>query len=148
MVKGSRLAGFPISRNRSGHFLFIQRSSFRGSFRGGFVTAVTNVFFFFVSGGCGSALFESDDGLVVLPSKAGTSRRWIRYREVESSMNSANSSGEAILMLGVGLAGQSMCRRPFLLNSKLHSRQSTRGLCFSNQGNPRIKSIPVPRGIV
>ena len=39
IVKGSRFAGLPVSRNRSEHFRFIHRSSFQGNVRDGFATA-------------------------------------------------------------------------------------------------------------
>src|SRR5271170_1233678 len=83
--KGFRLAGRPISRNRSRHLRLIQRSSLRGIVRGSFVTAVTEVFL----AGCRSwaaalvktitlgcvwvrrSSFVMEGGLLRVPSKVG-----------------------------------------------------------------------------
>jgi hypothetical protein len=70
MSKGSRFAGRPISRNRSGHFRLIHRRSFRGGL-----------------GGSSEGL--SDNMLLVM-----------RKSDVEPSMNIRNSSGETILIVG------------------------------------------------
>src|SRR5436190_12126616 len=85
--KGSRFAGRPISRKRSGHLRLIHRRIFRGSLVGCLVSFLSGV----ESGGaCGGE----------------TLCRSMRYRDVDLSTKDLKSSGEVIRMEGLGLAGQ------------------------------------------
>ena len=108
IVNGLRFAGFPISRNKLGHLLFIHRPSFRGICQGGFMTAVTNVFLGILC--MSEASFECDTSLRCgkISDSSTMYRQWMMKRDANSSINSMNSSGEAMRIFGVGLAGQSI----------------------------------------
>ena len=87
ILNGSRFAGSPISCKSFGHLRLIHRNSRRGTL--------------------GGVFFLSPSGAVTGPSsRFSTLWKSIRCRDVDLSINDLNSSGLAIQMFGVGLAGQ------------------------------------------